>query len=103
MILIMNIILIFVKKSGIQNTGSIIVNISVFQFIPIAFLRNLHISNVGGLVNPTTQHYLKLVDKSKGNHRLCDECGSLCNGLTYTCDYGDLSLHRWCFHTLQEN
>jgi hypothetical protein len=41
---------IFVKKNGIQNIGFIIVNISIFLLIPIAFLVNLHISNVG-LVN----------------------------------------------------
>jgi hypothetical protein len=44
------------------------------------------------------EHSLFLVDKSEGDYRLCDECGSLCNGLTYKCVDGDLSIHRWCFH-----
>jgi hypothetical protein len=29
------------------------------------------------------EHYLLLVDKSEGANRLCEECGSLCYGLTY--------------------
>ncbi|XP_059455593.1 uncharacterized protein LOC132185818 [Corylus avellana] len=47
------------------------------------------------------EHCLTLDDRGEGNHRLCDECGSFCNGLTYTCVRGDLSLHRWCFHKIK--
>ncbi|XP_059455014.1 uncharacterized protein LOC132185231, partial [Corylus avellana] len=47
------------------------------------------------------EHRLILDDKCESGHRLCDECGSLCNGLTYTCVSRDLSLHRWCFHKIK--
>jgi len=48
------------------------------------------------------EHSLNLVDKSEGANRLCDECGSLCNGLTYKCISCDFNLHRWCFHETTE-
>ncbi|XP_062160221.1 protein VACUOLELESS GAMETOPHYTES-like isoform X2 [Alnus glutinosa] len=48
------------------------------------------------------EHPLKLVDKCKGADRLCDECGSLCYGLTYKCIDCDFNLHRWCIHKTTE-
>jgi hypothetical protein len=48
------------------------------------------------------EHPLKLVDKSKDTNRLCDECGSLCYGLTYKCINCDFNLHRWCIYKTTE-
>jgi hypothetical protein len=48
------------------------------------------------------EHPLKLVDKSEHANRLCDECGSLCYGLTYKCIDCDFNLHRWCIHKTTE-
>jgi hypothetical protein len=49
----MNIFVIFVKKSGIQSTGSIIVQTSIFLLIPIAFLEYVHISSLRGMNIPS--------------------------------------------------
>jgi hypothetical protein len=48
------------------------------------------------------EHPLKLVDKSKVADRLCDECGSLCYGLTYKCINCNFNLHNWCIHKTTE-
>jgi hypothetical protein len=53
MILVVNIIVIFVKKSEIQNTGSTIVQTLVFLLIPIAFLGDFLVSSLGGLTHLT--------------------------------------------------
>jgi hypothetical protein len=45
MILMMNIIVIFVKKKDIQIISFTIVQISVFLLIRIAFLGNVHIAS----------------------------------------------------------
>jgi hypothetical protein len=48
------------------------------------------------------EHSLYLADKSEDANRLCDECGSLCYGLTYKCIDCDFNLHRWCIHKTTE-
>jgi hypothetical protein len=48
------------------------------------------------------EHSLYLADKSEDANRLCDECGSLCYGLTYKCINCDFNLHRWCIYKTTE-
>jgi hypothetical protein len=50
MILMRNIIVIFMKKKEIQIIGFTIVQISVVLLIQIAFLGDVHISSLGGLI-----------------------------------------------------
>ena len=60
-ILKMSIIVVFVKNHEIQIISPTTVHILNFQLIPIAFLRNIHLSSLGGLISLTRMNIALLL------------------------------------------